>query len=242
MDLSVDLEALVEEEYESLDSTSHDILKIPASLIRRYIGSYFFALLESAAMQGQDSEKIREKHSKAEEKYKKNFDKLCQSVPHVPVISLKVISMACGALAALYEPGPGNVFIENNEIEVIRSLMLSSQARGIATTSFSLTLNNKKTVDEEQKRLFSAGEAILADFRKNQSRKLSEAGLLGAQAKNRKTNNLKNWALDKAASMRGDDRNIARKLFDQLPAHLTGISSDPMRLIYEALRAKRKSN
>lgn len=242
MDLSVDLEALVEEELKSLQSTSHDTLKIPLQLISRYMGSYFFAQLESGMKLKTDSVKTREKYAKAEEKHQKNFEKLYQSVPHVPDLSLRVLSLAYGALGALYGPGLEGVFIENNELEIIRSLMISSQARGIAETAFSLALDKKSTVDEEQKLLISASEAVLASFKKNQSQKLSEAGRLGAQAKNLQSNKLKEWALDKAVSMRGDDRNIARKLSAQLPLHLADASTDPIRLIYETLRAKRKLN
>ena len=38
----------------------------------------------------------------------------------------------------------------------------------------------------------------------------------------------------------GASKDVARRLAAQLPAHLSGISVEPERLIYEALREKNK--
>ena len=69
---------------------------------------------------------------------------------------------------------------------------------------------------------------------------LSAAGLQGAESRNIPFTALKDWALKEAEKMRGDERGIARKLSARLPNHLAAISKDPMRLIYDTLRAKRK--
>lgn len=71
---------------------------------------------------------------------------------------------------------------------------------------------------------------------------LSMAGMRGANSRHRLSSELKKWALDKAAEMRGDHRGIARKLSAQLPAHLADASKDPVRLIYDALRTLAKPN
>jgi hypothetical protein len=71
---------------------------------------------------------------------------------------------------------------------------------------------------------------------------LSMAGIRGANSRHRLSAELKKWALDKAAEMRGNHKGIARQLFAQLPAHLTDASKDPERLIYDALRSSAKPN
>lgn len=70
-------------------------------------------------------------------------------------------------------------------------------------------------------------------------RAFSDFGKKGAQTKNQPTEDLKTWALAQAAGMRDQDIAIARKLSAQIPEHLAGISKNPERLIYDALRAQR---
>lgn len=65
-------------------------------------------------------------------------------------------------------------------------------------------------------------------------------GAEGARIKNSRKSALKAWALDQAASMKDDDAGIARKLELCLPPEHVGVSEDPRRLIYDALRAKRR--
>lgn len=69
---------------------------------------------------------------------------------------------------------------------------------------------------------------------------LSAAGRLGAQKKNLDSTRLKEWALEQADSLRGSDIEIARRLASQLPPHLTKVSKDPERLIYDALRTRKR--
>lgn len=68
------------------------------------------------------------------------------------------------------------------------------------------------------------------------------AGLLGGRTRAGKYEPLKIWALEKASVMRGDDKGIARRLLAELPSHLALVSDDPERLIYDALRARKKLN
>lgn len=70
---------------------------------------------------------------------------------------------------------------------------------------------------------------------------LSKAGLLGAASTHRKTRALKAWAEQEAKVMRGTDKDIARKLAARIPAHLAKASESPERLIYDHLRAIRKT-
>jgi hypothetical protein len=66
------------------------------------------------------------------------------------------------------------------------------------------------------------------------------AGSKGGVARHRQTAALKAWALQQAANMKGSERTIARTLTRQIPSHFASVSSDPVRLIYDALRDARK--
>lgn len=70
-------------------------------------------------------------------------------------------------------------------------------------------------------------------------RRQAKAGQKGAASKQRPFGAVKAWALSMAASMRGADIDIARKLARQMPSDLVGASRDPERLIYETLRARK---
>jgi hypothetical protein len=87
-----------------------------------------------------------------------------------------------------------------------------------------------------------AVEDRLRRLSEDRARKAATAGSLGARAKNARYEKLKIWALEKASTMSGDDKGIARKLFKELPSHLFNVSGDPERLIYDALRARKKPN
>ena len=71
---------------------------------------------------------------------------------------------------------------------------------------------------------------------------LSMAGMMGAKSRHRGYAEIKEWALEKAAEMRGAQIDVARKLSAQLPAHLADKSKNPERLIYDALRTLTKPN
>ena len=67
-----------------------------------------------------------------------------------------------------------------------------------------------------------------------------ERGRAVGQRRHAKTNELKKWALDRALEERGSEMQIARQLVDEITTNLVNVSSDPERLIYEALRARRR--
>ena len=66
-------------------------------------------------------------------------------------------------------------------------------------------------------------------------------GKAGANVTHAPTRALKAWALAKAETMKGADRAIARELADLLPHEFIGKSDDPARLIYDALRARKRA-
>jgi len=67
----------------------------------------------------------------------------------------------------------------------------------------------------------------------------SSWGRKGGLERHRHTRALKDWALAEADRMQGADRHIARELANRLPQKYLGVSEDPVRLIYDAIRAKR---
>ena len=77
--------------------------------------------------------------------------------------------------------------------------------------------------------------------REARSLKLSEGGKKGAQAKHQGIFRLKNWAVESAQSERGSDVEISRRLALKMPAEFDGVSKNPDRVIYEAIRAARKA-
>jgi hypothetical protein len=81
---------------------------------------------------------------------------------------------------------------------------------------------------------------LSAQVQEKRQAMLSEAGLLGARVRNKQYQELKEWAIGKADGMRGAHKDVARKLFAQLPEHLADASKDPERLIYDALRSSAK--
>ena len=238
MDLSIDFEDLVNNELELLQLLTDDVLKIPISASRRYMGSYFFYALEVG------SPELPKKTTKKETKYYEDFQKLCKLAPHVPIQSLRAISLAYGGIGMLYEPLPRGEFIKNNGRKVIEYLMISSYARGIAQTEFQLKgeKNDSANENEQQKRLSSAVASVLIQLKNDQSKKLSMAGLMGAQSKNRPYKALEEWILEKSKGRKEDDKEMSRHLFAEIPVHLAKASTDPMRFIYDTLRVKRKLN
>jgi hypothetical protein len=82
--------------------------------------------------------------------------------------------------------------------------------------------------------------AKLIKERSERIKALSKAGLIGVKAKNKDTDGLKSWAIEKAKKMHGTDKANAKSLFKLIPDELKDASKDPERLIYEALRVERK--
>ncbi len=77
--------------------------------------------------------------------------------------------------------------------------------------------------------------------REARSLKLSKGGKKGAQVKHQGISRLKEWAISKAQGARGADKEISRQLALDIPAEFVGVSKDPERVIYDAIRAARKS-
>ena len=77
---------------------------------------------------------------------------------------------------------------------------------------------------------FNAGGSVLA----------AKAGRCGAARKHAPMRELKEWALQEAAKMRGAQMDIAKKLALRIPSHLVDVSDDPKRLFYDTLRQKNK--
>lgn len=99
----------------------------------------------------------------------------------------------------------------------------------------------RKAIASEQPGILAAEiETRIKDREFKARQRLSAAGTKGAKAKNQLTNQLKVWALEQAAVMRGDDRAISRKLSAQIPEHLAEASKAPERFIYDALRTRNK--
>ena len=68
------------------------------------------------------------------------------------------------------------------------------------------------------------------------TKKAAGAGRTGAAEKHRPANELKLWAKQHAKSIKGSDMMIARALAARIPSHLSAVSKNPERLIYETLR------
>jgi hypothetical protein len=119
----------------------------------------------------------------------------------------------------------------NNAIEAALALGYASELAASAERRSEANEEIMEEIEERQRR-----------FSEDLKRKAAAAGALGARAKNARYEILKIWALEKAGTMNGDDKSIARKLSRELPSHLVDVSGDPVRLIYDALRARRKPN
>ncbi|MDP2768557.1 MAG: hypothetical protein Q8O81_01845 [Giesbergeria sp.] len=77
--------------------------------------------------------------------------------------------------------------------------------------------------------------------REARSLKLSEGGKKGAQVKHQGISKLKQWAVSEAQGARGADKEISRQLALRIPSDFDAVSKDPERVIYDAIRAARKS-
>ena len=144
----------------------------------------------------------------------KDFERLCKA-SLAPPDAVKTISLAYAAMTFLFDEKyewPG-------DNDAMKTIMAAQHGLGMALGILSGTAS---AITQKKKGL-------------------SEAGKKGADTRNKPYELLKGWALEKASEMRGADRDIARKLAPQVPAHLADASKDPMRLIYEALRAKPRS-
>lgn len=69
---------------------------------------------------------------------------------------------------------------------------------------------------------------------------VSSAGKKGASKRHAPARELKEWALQEAADMRGTHMDIAKHLSQRIPSHLATVSADPKRFIYDTVRQQGK--
>lgn len=119
----------------------------------------------------------------------------------------------------------------NNAIEAALALGYARELAAVAESRAEAVEDIAEAIEDRLRR-----------FSEDRARKAATAGALGARAKNARYEKLKIWALEKASTMNGDDKGIARTLNKELPSHLFDVSGDPERLIYDALRARKKLN
>ena len=158
-------------------------------------------------------------------KARANFERLCQSAPHVPRNAMESLSMAYGAFVLLTNNGTDVCREDGGTPQShIQALFAITEMRGMAMGNAGLRAGEMHAINNELLR------------KKN----LSEAGAKGAQAKNQLKKRLKTWALEEAKTMRGSDMEISRQLATQVPEHLIKESKNHQRLIYDTLRAQHK--
>ena len=152
-----------------------------------------------------------------------SLEALCSSAPHVPRDCMEALLTAYGMLATVVcslEEGsdtPGN-----SPQVVVLALLGIAALKGFAAGGMGQSFTDG-----------AVAERMRSEF-------LAKAGARGAQIRTQKYEPIKTWAMQMAATMKADDKRIARILARQLPAHLQDVSDDPERLIYDALRASRK--
>lgn len=97
---------------------------------------------------------------------------------------------------------------------------------------------------EEKRKLSALVNALPTVVRESMkagsSAMAANAGKKGAARKHAPMRELKEWALQEAAKMRGAQMDIAKKLALRIPSHLVDVSDDPKRLFYDTLRQKGK--
>lgn len=148
--------------------------------------------------------------------YRSDFNALCELAPIVPRSVFGLLGLSYSNLIAIRDETRGF----DNPQRKIEGLVHASYGRGQA---MGILEKVELQLAESQRKTF-----------------LSRAGEKGALSKNLRTQNLKSWAIQKAMHMRGSDMDIARQLAAQLPPELADVSKDPERLIYDALRSRRK--
>ena len=77
-------------------------------------------------------------------------------------------------------------------------------------------------------------------FRAGGSALVSSAGKKGANKRHAPSRELKEWARQESAKMRGTHMDIAKNLSQRVPQHLATVSTDPKRFIYDTVRQQRK--
>ena len=141
------------------------------------------------------------------------YERLANACPDVPYMCFNALSLSYKELQTV---------LDFDSTGKIKTLIYAAAHRGVAMTFG---------------RDFRA--AVQAELDKPRRNILSKAGAKGALVRLQPYAELKRWALEKGGKL-GASKDVARRLAAQLPAHLSGISVEPERLIYEALREKNK--
>lgn len=162
-------------------------------------------------------ENMGDEYSQAAEQARQSFDLLCGSAPRVPRAAIKSISLAYAQLSNIFDSRSKY----GGDLSAVKSLVSAAGAKGMV---MGLIYGDPNTTEIERRKM------------------LSVAGTLGSKGKHSGTNALKAWAIERASTMSGSDKDIARKLAGNLPEHLKKASKDPERFIYDALRALAKPN
>lgn len=100
-----------------------------------------------------------------------------------------------------------------------------------------------RSADGEQKLLAAVNaipQAIQAGMEAGGRALVSSAGRKGASKKHAPARELKEWALQEGAKMRGTHMDIAKHLSQRVPPHLATVSADPKRFIYDTVRQQKK--
>lgn len=213
--MTINFDSIIEEELASLDALIADY-KIPVELINDLGKSFFMAEIYSASQIMGDQAK--EFSNLLSVELEKN-NQLYQALPNVPLMTIRAICMAYTILTNK------KLFQDSDDEGLVKLMMAVAVFRGYAMS------NSPNQV-----------AALLHEVNLSQREMLSKAGAKGALEKLKPYEALKTWALEKAETMRGQDVDIARKLSAQIPNHLSDVSRNSERLIYDALRAKRSSN
>lgn len=220
--MKIDIEKLYQDELMMLNFLLDDF-EIPNGIFKECGSS---ALMLAAA---RTVKKERDEQFFTDEVIKKakfNFDRLCKSAPNIPVGAIEALSLAYGTFSYITKNGTemgGNESSGSLQSQM-QLLMAMAMARGFAMGKLGMSVEAMQAMQKEAMR----------------KETLAQAGAKGAAAKHKGASELKAWALQKAASMRGADIDIARKLSAQVPLDLANSSKSPERLIYDTLRARKK--
>ena len=167
-----------------------------------------------SAMMLRSAERIGQLPTQKTIEREQDFARLCAAAAPLPEV---VVS----TLGCTYSLGTLLVDDRNDgddDLSRIKSLMAISFGKGVVISAI---VNNPSTAESDRREM------------------LSMAGALGAKSKNKPFAELKRWGIKSALGMKGANRDVARQLANQLPAHLADVSDDAFRLIYDAIRAQK---
>lgn len=206
-----DLAFALSEEIEDWNRIIFDVAKIPKTVFRKH-GTISFSISLHSSM-----ESFNQSVDKDDSE---DFQKLCDSVPHIQRECINLMSMSYGGL----------MFLETNkntvdDKTVLRSLMDFSTAKGAVLSML-------------------PESAMLSAYQARQRQKQSAAhalnGSVGGKAKHRNTHELRAWVVANADQRLPATMDTAKKLVAKLPLHLVDKSNNPERFIYDVLRGQQK--